>query len=231
MVRILGFVLVVLLAVAGAAFAAVCPANHVGNNNPIIAAVHRDSLCSSNPCYWKSNWDNSLGIAHCEAGGAFCFSEGVATSDVSQLTTDDFVLTGPAGPNPVTIQVFLHATGSASNGCHTFCDPFSGCTTTCSPGSISATITDGAQSSTTGQVASLSNAIRSLTLSETVGQHFHLDRTLFAHSFCGSFSTISSSLDFVLPPGYGLTSCYGYTISSPVPALQTSWGRVKTLYR
>jgi hypothetical protein len=130
----------------------------------------------------------------------------------------------------VSFQALLNVSGTASDGCHTFCDPFTGCKTTCTPGSVQASLGDGTQTSSTGPAASI-NTVLQLTLSKMVGEHFHLDRSLFVHTFCGSGSSISSTLEIVLPPGYGVTSCYGYAGAGPVTAMRTSWGKVKLLYR
>lgn len=235
MLRILAFTVVASLAIAGSAFA-VCPSNYAAqfltspSGTVITAAAVRDSNCGQTPCYWKHNWNNAAGTAHVEANGPFCFSETASSMDFGQYTSDDYVLTGPPG-GPVGFQVFLHLTGTCSSVCHTFCDPFIGCTTTCTPGYIKGSLSDGTQSTNTGQVATLNNAILQLSLSKMVGEHFHLDRGLYAHSYCSSHSEITSQLEIVLPPGYALTSCYGFTASSPVSALHASWGRVKTLYR
>lgn len=236
MARTLAFFLAASLAFADAALAQ-CPPNYVGPNltspsgTPIVAAEHSDSSCANSPsCDWRSQWNHSLGTAHCEVQGPPCPTEIVNVLDVGQYTSDDFVLTGPTGPDAVEFRVLLHVIGSATNGCHTYCDPFTGCHTTCTPGSISASLGDGSQTSASGPAATLGTDLQ-LTLHRAVGEHFHLDRSLYAHAFCGSFSSLSSQLEIVLPPGYGVTSCYGYTASGPVPALRASWGKVKTLYR
>lgn len=237
MVRIVALALIATLAAAGAAFAQTCPANYRGlslttpSGTPIVQAVRRDSSCTAGGfCFWRSRWDNALGTAFVTATDAGCSGELGSQTDFGQYTSDDFVLTGPSGPTPVSFQVFLHVTGAAGNGCHTFCDPFTGCTTTCTPGNAKVALTDGTQTSSIGPLAII-NTTLALTMSKTVGQHFHLDRSIYVHTFCGSSTTASTSLEIVLPPGYGMTSCYGYAVSGPVEALHASWGRVKTLYR
>ena len=51
-------------------------------------------------------------------------------------------------------------------------------------------------------------------MSKPVGQHFHRDRSIYTPGFCGGGATVNTSLEIVLPPGYGLTSCYGFSVSS-----------------
>jgi hypothetical protein len=234
MIRILALALTASLA-AGTALAQLCPANYQGrglttpSGTPIMAAASRDSSCTTF-CAWHSSWDHALGTAHAEAQDVGCFTEISSTTDFGQYTSDDYVLTGPAGPNPVSFEVLLNVSGSASDGCHTFCDPFLGCETTCTPGSVQASLSDGTQTSSAAPAASIHTSLQ-LHLSRPVGEHFHLDRSLFVHAFCGSNSSISSALQIVLPPGYGVTSCYGYAGAGPVTAMRTSWGKVKLLYR
>jgi len=217
MTRAFALVPALLLGLGGAALAS-CPPNYVGplltspGGTPIIAAVHRDSACAG-PCYWKSNWNNTVGSAHCEGGQVPCDPEHANYGDVGQYTSDDFVLTGPSGPNPVAFQALLHLVGSSP-----------------ASGYVTASLGDGTQSVSSGQVTSLNTAL-TLSLSKIVGDHFHLDRSLYARAYCSGNAIISSQLEIVLPPGYGMTSCYGFSAAGPTPALRTSWGSMKSVYR
>jgi hypothetical protein len=241
MARLLAaFLLPAPLLFATAVFAQ-CPPNYVGwylttpSGTPIVASAHRDSSClGGNFCQWKSQWNDALGTAHVDAGNVSCPTESGNSSDVGQYTSDDFVLTGPSGGGSLTFQAILHVSGSSPLVCRTICIPE--CFQSCASGSLSASLGDGTQTSSTGTLQSTTtNLVLStdlvLTLSKMVGEHFHLDRSLHAMAFCSGSATLSSQLEIVPPAGYGVTSCYGYTASGPVATLPTSWGHLKAMYR
>jgi len=212
-----------------------CPPNYVGSflttpsGTPIVASVHRDSMCNSpHDCRWHSSWDHAAGQAACDANTA-CFTEVPDAGDVGQFTADDYVLTGPASPNPISFVVQMHVSGTTGQGCTMDCS--SGiCQTVCNYGSLSASLKEGAQTSSAPSAPSLNTNLQ-LSLAKSVGEHFQLGMKLQARAACNALAQVAYDLTFFLPPEYGVTSCYGYSMPAPTAALRASWGRLKTLYR
>jgi hypothetical protein len=149
---------------------------------------------------------------------------------VGQFTADLFTLVGPASSNPVTFQAVLHVSGTAHPGCSVYCDPFYGCSTTCADGAVYASFQEGSQTAVAPSSPSI-NTNLVLSLSKNAGEQFRLDVYLRAVAACNAGTVESYALSFIVPPGYIVTSCYGFVMPLPVAAEQTSWGRLKVLYR
>jgi hypothetical protein len=204
------------IAVAGVSSAALaqCPPNYYGqylsspSGTPVFAAVYRDSMCPMPyTCAWIVSWDLTTGQASCY-GSTDCPTEVPAfVGDISLFTADKYALTGPASPNPVSFEAVLSVSQR----------PFS-------TGTLNASLKEGAQ------VAS-GNTNLVLPLSKSVGESFLLDMMLHVNPPCNAGIGAMSALSFVLPPGYGVTSCYGFNMPVPTAAARTSWGRLKTIYR
>ena len=212
-----------------------CPPNYVGSHlstpggSPIYASAHRDSSClAPGACLWFAQWDLTTGDASCDAYTQ-CGGEVSPFGWVDQYTADDYVLSGPASPTPITFQAILHVTGSANTTCRPDCSQ-PGCPLVCSTGSASAYLKEGAQTSSYSLTGGPS-ADLTLTLSKGVGEPFRLDMYLHANAVCNGFGHATSHLTFALPPGYGVASCYGYAAPVATPASRLSWGRLKTVYR
>jgi hypothetical protein len=99
-----------------------------------------------------------------------------------------------------------------------------------------AALTEGAtnQASFGLTVASRDTTIN-VTIVRAPGETFDLVVDLHAFgggAYTGGAGTISTTVSFPdLPPGYGLISCHGYQAGSVVPAHESTWGKLKTLYR
>ena len=215
-----------------------CPANQIGgyfgpSGAPIYAASYRDSSCTNvpPPCdqRWRTIWDLAAGDAFCE-GHTTCDSEIPIPGDVGLFTADDYVLTGPASPDPISFNAVLHVSGYSTEGCHLDCTCGLGCCTVCSYGSLAASLQEGTQVAN-APAASSQNSDLQVALSKSVGQHFQLAMTLRAAPACNAYAQLSSHLTFNLPPGYGIQSCYGYASPAPTAVLRANWGHVKALYR
>jgi hypothetical protein len=64
------------------------------------------------------------------------------------------------------------------------------------------------------------------------GVPFEIGLKSIANSQGGEGGWVRAKLRFEgLPAGTSITSCKGYRQDQPVPALATSWGRVKAAYR
>lgn len=210
--------------------AAQCPPNYAGaiyspGGTPIVAAAHRDSMCDG-PCLWNSSWDHAAGRSSCDAQQS-CAIEIPYGGPVGQFTADEFVLTGP-GSGPISFVAQMHVTGTAAQGCQTICAPF--CQLYCSYGTLRASLKEGSQSSEANSSSGSLLADLQLPLSKNVGQPFRLDMELSAYAHC-AWAHLERTLTFALPPGYGMTSCYGYSTPAPTAISRAGWGRLRTLYR
>ena len=64
------------------------------------------------------------------------------------------------------------------------------------------------------------------------GQPFQLHFEIACSNVGSSPGSLGGTFSFTgLPPGTGITSCHGYLNGTPVAAHESSWGRVKILYR
>ncbi len=145
---------------------------------------------------------------------------------------DQYQLLGPLGPDSVSFEAHLQFGGGAAPG-HRDSGPF-GC---CHSASMTALLAHGssvqsAYVSTTGccDGGSLATTLV-LPLRKPVNQPFVLQMRLWAHAYWNATASGSATLSFVVPAGYAVNSCQGFTTGGVVATREHSWGQLKVLYR
>ena len=81
-----------------------------------------------------------------------------------------------------------------------------------------------------GTTATLDTTL-SLAIQTTAGSNFRLTILLSGGGTGADYSGIAWLRFTGLPAGAGVSSCKGYAVTPPTPALRASWGRVKAIYR
>jgi len=159
-------------------------------------------------------------------GGEYSCSSGLHASD-------DYQLEGPASADPIPFQVRVHLTGDLTAGLQSY--PIIGIT--CNWSRIWFTLSSGAASTVFSDETSYPPCVGktisgdlALPLAKLPGEPFTVRYEPMSGTG-GGVATINGVVSFTeLPAGYSIVSCQGYG-SQPVPALPTSWGRLKKAYR
>jgi len=161
---------------------------------------------------------NNSGATYDLKSGQFSVGAG-PTGDAALSVNDIFLVSGPstASSVPFSAQLAIHV-GRTYDG-----------------KAIADIRSDQAQefASNGAWVGSDFYQVLSLPLSQPTGDHFHLAVHLRAvNPDVGAISpaTASARLMFAVPPGYMVTSSQGYS-SVPTPTRETTWGRLKVIYR
>jgi hypothetical protein len=161
---------------------------------------------------------NNSGVTYDLKSGQFSVGAG-PMGDAALSVSDIFLVSGPstASPVPFSAQLAVHV-GRTYDG-----------------KAIADIRSDQAQefASNGAWVGSDFYQVLSLPLSQPTGDHFHLAVHLRAvNPDVGGISpaTASARLMFAVPPGYVVTSSQGYS-SVPTPTRETTWGRLKVIYR
>jgi hypothetical protein len=136
------------------------------------------------------------------------------TASAEVVARDRFRLVGPSGGGPIAFEARLYVNGAGH--------PF---------GNASAGIseTGGGSRSVTDVPYGGFNEILVLPVEHEAGEEFELVYNATANGGDTAYSL--GNLSFVLPPGYGVTSCGGYQGDGAVPTRARSWGTLKVRYR
>jgi hypothetical protein len=190
---------------ATTAFAAVCPLSQFTLGTIVIkSALAVDEQNSSGG---GARYSIPVGVlqasSHCPTPGC--------SSSIGVYIEDLFTVTGlpPGTALPITAHFYLDDGTSSSY----------------------ANIQD-----THGNLASISPGAPDeellLPIAAVAGQPFQLHFEIGCSNVGSATGRIGATFSFTgLPPGTGITSCHGYLFGTPVAARESSWGRVKILYR
>ena len=218
----------------------------------LLTFVPATALADCMNGYWICNGDVTTYVAtpdpvrvfdcsrfHVESTGSFDHIQGLANAQSMSVPGntagaqiyDEFVLTGPPAGTVVPIVVVgdfelqnirqvnavTHSDGSL------FTPPITGGP---SPNAVDVFFTASAPGTETATRQAL------LPMNVKAGVKFEISMTagVFSSGNAGGYS--HGRLSFSgLPPGSSITSCKGFRQDAPVPALPSSWGRMKALYR
>ena len=211
-------VLIVLLVAPGARAQAPCPQSCISlGYSPAVcsSAAARDTsdggYCLDPPGAYESRGRYSLPLGTIRADAHSCYTATAASNVVSR---DRFRLVGPSGGGPIAFEARLYVNGGAT--------PY---------GSVSAGISElGGDSRSASDVPYGGfDETLVLVLSHVVGDEFEL--ALNASATASESGYALGNLSFALPPGYGVTSCGGFTGDGAVGIQRTNWGALKIRYR
>jgi hypothetical protein len=195
-----------------------CPLNTLTSNNLTTTSTDpTGTLVHGANCFFfggssSGNCSYDLPAGRLSASASvFTFECGASASVTAH---DRYTLMGPDSSIGVTFGAQLHAFMSGFGS-----------------GNGQMSLNDG-----TANAASISSSTGSITI-PLVNRAGHTFELYLAASvgvggeFSGGYS-VSGSLEFFgLPAGFSIVSCQGLVSDSPVPALRSSWGRVKAIYR
>ena len=208
----------VLIVASGAQAQALCPESCIslGDLPPVCSSTPaRDTsnsgYCLDPPGAYEGRGRYSLALGTIRADAYSCYTTTAAASVVSR---DRFRLVGPSGGGPIAFEARLYVNGGAT--------PY---------GSVSAGISElGGDSRSASDFPNGGfNETLVLPLSHVVGEEFEL--ALNASATASQTGYALGNLSFVLPPGYGVTSCGGFTGDGAVSIRRMTWGALKLGFR
>jgi len=146
----------------------------------------------------------------------------------SAVARDRYTLFGPASPGPIAFTARLHVVGFAAVERQLHAGASAGASLR--EGSDPA-VELGASAGPEGYT-SIDQEL-ALPIRHFVGESFELTYTASASGYgLQSTASISGQFSFAdLPPGYGVSSCQGFSGGPVVALAPTSWGKVKIRYR
>lgn len=203
-----------------AASAAPCPESCLDGSCNAVAA--RDSavafVCPPfPPVFGQVSYDLVAGRLYAKAVGCSGF-DGPGGGGVIVRGSDRFRLVGPAGGGPVSFEVRSQLVGGV------------GGLGTCGGDLVEV---GGASASANDAGSMYLYTTLAVPLSHQVGDEFRID--YYASASAGGPSGlgfVEAQLSFAgLPPGFGVTSCQGYTGDGAVVTRKASWGALKVHYR
>lgn len=211
------------LAVFGRPSSAECP------SSCISIGWNGAQICSTAPAR-----DTAIATAHgwhdLAAGrlGGDCSANTHTNADV--LTRDRYTLMGVASGIPYSFKARLEVTGRLVYSC----SPIGHCARS----GITALLREGTSNEISYSPDSFGPVDHALIVDVRCegGSSFDLLENVRVEIVGSSFGTIApwalGQIAFSdLPPGAYIVSCQGYHFSGPVPVLQSSWGRIKRIYR
>lgn len=213
-------VLVLFLAISAPPAAAAAPCPQSCTQNMLIGvcttAATRDTS-TSEPCdfygYQETHASFDLVTGQVSTSAYTCY--GPARNAFAHVTARDrFRVVGPSGGPPVSFEARLSANGQAG-GFGTVIAQIG------EVGGEYRTVHDNGQG---GFIAVLV-----LPLSHAVGEEFELVYEVGASAEVTAMA--QGTLGFVMPAGYGVTSCQGFAGQGAVSTRRASWGALKQHYR
>ncbi|HKQ57878.1 MAG TPA: hypothetical protein VJY35_08405 [Candidatus Eisenbacteria bacterium] len=219
---------IVCVAAAGATQARAqnsCPLSYFsfhGNTLYYQEAV-RETLFHPGWTYGQLRYDLIRGVVFAAAG-----TVNQASSSVELGVRDEYTLTGPPAGTPFTIRARLGFSARADEECtpHGHCDY----------GDARLLLREGASNEASFAIhGGTATDVREVIVQGTVGAAFQLFISVYASAYSinsGAQANFTGQLEFLdIPSGARVTSCQGFVAEGPVAVRQSSWGRLKQVYR
>lgn len=220
--RFLPAALAVALAAARAS-ADPCPQSCVRVQGPYPSGIFEvcTSAAALDTCAHDcAGFDTRAGTFRALSGRGYAFT----------APSDDFQVVGPPTSTPLAFQLAVHITGNLDPPCRSDPKAFARVTLLVREGTSNQLFWD---SDTVPNCEDNHDFDRTflLPIQRLVGQTFrvHIEAEAAPSIFAGA--TIEGSYDFVaLPAGYSIVSCQGFA-PNPIAVRESSWGRVKSMFR